>query len=148
VRRRQLALNAAVLRSHAVAQPLDNKSCKRGTLMTEITVIDEREKANKNITTIIYALYAASLVIGITGLVAIVMNYVKRGDVAGSWLESHFRWQIRTFWFCLLWAFVGVITLPLWGLGTLILIGNLIWYIYRIVKGFLRLNDNKPVYAD
>lgn len=116
--------------------------------MTEITVIDEREKANKNITTIIYALYAASLVIGITGLVAIVMNYVKRGDVAGSWLESHFRWQIRTFWFCLLWAFVGVITLPLWGLGTLILIGNLIWYIYRIVKGFLRLNHNKPVYAD
>ncbi|THF59380.1 DUF4870 family protein [Pseudothauera rhizosphaerae] len=116
--------------------------------MTEITVVDEREKANKTITTIIYALYAASLIIGITWLVAIIMNYVKRGDVAGTWLESHFRWQIRTFWFGLLWGVLGAITLPLWGLGAIVLIANLVWFIYRIVKGFLRLNDNKPMYAD
>lgn len=115
--------------------------------MTEITVVDQREKANKTVTTLIYALYAASLVIGITGLVAIVMNYVKRGEVAGSWLESHFRWQIRTFWFSLLWAVVGAITAIL-VVGWFILIADLVWFIYRIVKGWLRLNDNKPMYAD
>ncbi len=115
--------------------------------MTEITIVDQREKANKTVTTLIYALYAASLVIGITGLVAIVMNYVKRGEVAGSWLESHFRWQIRTFWFSLLWAVVGAITAIL-VVGWFILIADLVWFIYRIVKGWLRLNDNKPMYAD
>ena len=115
--------------------------------MTEITIVDEREKANKTVATIIYALYAASLVIGITGLVAIVMNYVKRGEVAGSWLESHFRWQIRTFWFSLLWAVIGMITAFV-VVGWAILLADLVWFIYRIVKGWLRLNDNKPMYAD
>lgn len=110
--------------------------------MSEITIVDEREKANKTVATIIYALYAASLVIGITGLVAIVMNYVKRGDVAGSWLESHFRWQIRTFWFGLLWTVISIVTIPIL-IGWFILLGISIWLIYRIVRGALALNDGK-----
>lgn len=116
--------------------------------MTEITTVtNDRDKANKTLTTLIYALYAASLLIGLTSLVAIVMNYVKRGDVAGTWLESHFRWQIRTFWFGLLWSVVGVITVAI-AVGWLVLLATLVWFIYRIVKGWLRLNDNKPMYAD
>ena len=61
----------------------------------------------KTLTTIIYALYGASFLLGFTAIVAIVMNYVKKDDVAGTFLESHFRWQIRTFWFGLLWAALG-----------------------------------------
>ncbi|MEW5892451.1 MAG: hypothetical protein AB1697_04860 [Pseudomonadota bacterium] len=102
--------------------------------------------SKKSITMIIYALYAASLLVGITAIAAIVMNYVKKDDMAGTFLESHFRWQIRTFWFGLLWMFVGGLTMLL-VVGWLVLIASGIWYIYRIVKGWLYLNDNKPMYA-
>jgi uncharacterized membrane protein len=101
---------------------------------------------DKTLTTVIYALYAASLLLGITCLVAIVMNYVKRDDVAGTYLESHFRWQIRTFWFALLWSVIGVLTMVLM-VGFVVLFANLVWFIYRIVKGWLNLNDGKPMYA-
>jgi uncharacterized membrane protein len=84
--------------------------------------------------------------VGITAIVAIVMNYVKKDDVAGTFLESHFRWQIRTFWFGLLWGILGCITVVV-GVGWLVLAANGIWLIYRIVKGWLRLNDNKAMYT-
>lgn len=54
-----------------------------------------------------YALQAIGFFVGITYIVAIIINYVKRDDVKGTWLESHFRWQMRTFWFSLLWAIIG-----------------------------------------
>lgn len=112
----------------------------------EITeAMDEKIKSAKSLTTIIYALYASSLLLGITSIVAIIVNYVKKEDVAGTWLESHFRWQIRTFWFGLLWAILGFMTF-FFVVGWFVLIANGIWLIYRIVKGFLRLNDNKPMY--
>ena len=112
----------------------------------EIIHSTEQEKSAKNVTTIIYALYAASFLIGITAIVAIVMNYIKKEDVAGTFLESHFRWQIRTFWFGMLWGMLGVITFVL-VIGWFVLIVNGIWIIYRIAKGWLRLNDNKPMYV-
>ena len=65
----------------------------------------------KQLTLITYVLYAASLFVGITGIVAIVINYVKRDDVRGTLYESHFTWQIRTFWWGLLWGVVGVATI-------------------------------------
>lgn len=104
------------------------------------------EDSNKSLTTLIYALYAISLVIGITAIAAIIMNYVKKDDVAGSWLESHFRWQIRTFWFSLLWAVVGGISTMI-GVGFVILAADGIWFIYRIVKGWIYLSENKPMYT-
>ena len=94
----------------------------------------------------IYGLYRASLVVGVTSIVAIVLNYIKREDVAGTYLESHFRWQIRTFWYSLMWAFIGAITFIII-VGIFILIADLIWYIYRIAKGWLRLNEGKPMYV-
>jgi uncharacterized membrane protein len=115
-------------------------------------------------TQIIYALHAFSLVTGIittasvvgaflTGwpsIVAVILNYIKRSDVQGTWLESHFRWQIRTFWFGLLWvalcaAFV-VLTL---GIGIivawvpLLLVG--LWFVYRIARGWMALRDGRPM---
>lgn len=107
----------------------------------------ESEKSAKTLTTVIYALYAASFLVGLTAIVAIVMNYIKKDEVAGTFLESHFRWQIRTFWFGLLWAFLGMLTLMV-VVGWAILMANAVWIIYRIVKGWLNLNDNKPMYAN
>lgn len=98
----------------------------------------------KTLTTVVYALQAASFFVGITAIVAIVINYVKIDDVKGTWLESHFRWQMRTFWFGLLWSVIGVITLVLI-VGWFVLVADAIWIIYRIVKGWLRLNDGKEV---
>ncbi len=106
---------------------------------------DERTRSARDVTTVIYALYAASFLIGITSIVAIVMNYVKRDDMRGTLFESHFRWQIRTFWFALLWAVIGVLT-AFFLVGIVVLMANAVWFIYRIVKGWLRLNDNKPMY--
>jgi uncharacterized membrane protein len=117
-------------------------------------------------TQIIYALHAFSLLTGILGaatvvgafltgwpsIIAVILNYVKRSDARGTWLESHFRWQIRTFWYGLLWVSVCllfvVVTL---GIGLLIawlplgLVG--LWFIYRIVRGWLALTDRRPMYT-
>ncbi len=103
------------------------------------------DKANKDLTTLIYALYAIGIVVGITVIVAIIINYVKKSDVAGTLYESHFRWQIRTFWFGLLWSVIGIAT-SFFLIGIPILIAAGIWYIYRIVKGWLDLNSGKPMY--
>ena len=116
------------------------------------------------VTQLIYGLHALSLVIGIIGtatvvgaflfgwpsIVAVIVNYVKRGDVQGTWLETHFRWQIRTFWFGLLWVSlcIAFIVMTL-GIGILIAwlpLGLVaLWFIYRIVRGWARLNARQPM---
>ena len=105
---------------------------------------DERMQSLKSLTRLVYVLYALSYFAGISAIVGIVINYVKKDEVAGTWLESHFRWQIRTFWFGMLWAVIGGATFFLL-IGMFILAANFIWIIYRIVKGWLNLNDNKPM---
>ena len=106
----------------------------------------DRYESNLNITTLVYALQAMSFIFVITFIVAVIINYVKKDDVKGTWLESHFRWQIRTFWYGLLWSILGGITFVLI-IGYFILIAVAIWLIYRITKGWLRLLDKKPMYA-
>jgi uncharacterized membrane protein len=97
------------------------------------------------ITHVVYGLLAASLLVGgITAVIAVIVNYVKLDDVRGTWLESHFRWQIRTFWWGLVWLVVGFIAWIIL-LGWVVWIVAAIWFIYRIVKGWLNLNDKKPV---
>jgi len=111
---------------------------------------EERLQATKNLTAIVYGLQAVGFVLGITWVVAIIVNYVKKEDVKGTWLESHFRWQIRTFWFGLLWAvpaFFFIITIIGWFVGMFILMVDATWIIYRIVKGWLRLIDGKQMYV-
>ncbi|MEW6352884.1 MAG: hypothetical protein AB1469_01100 [Pseudomonadota bacterium] len=98
------------------------------------------------ITTVVYALQAASFIAGVTYLIAVIINYVKRDDVRGTWLASHFTWQIRTFWYSLLWAVIGVMTF-IFVIGYFILIADAVWVIYRIAKGWLRLIDRKAMYA-
>ena len=98
-----------------------------------------------NVTILVYALQAASFFLGVTFIAAVIINYVKREDVQGTWLASHFLWQIRTFWYGLLWSVIGAITLLI-GVGMIILAADFIWILYRIIKGWLRLNDKKEMY--
>jgi uncharacterized membrane protein len=96
----------------------------------------------------IYACYAVGFFIGITWLVGIIIAYVKRDDGKGTWMESHFSWQIRTFWWSLLWCLIGgifavtviglVVAWPLWAIAWL-------WALYRVIKGWLRLSEARPV---
>ncbi len=106
---------------------------------------DRRLRSLKQITTLVYILQAASFLIGVTFLVALIINYVKRPDAEGTFLASHFTWQIRTFWYGLLWGFVGIVSHFLL-IGYLILAANTVWILYRIIKGWLRLQDDAPLY--
>jgi uncharacterized membrane protein len=105
----------------------------------------QRSSDANSLATLVYILQAAAFFIGITYIAAVVVNYVKRADVTGTVAESHFRWQIRTFWFSLLWATLGTLTFA-FVLGYFILLANAVWVIYRIVKGWLYLRDNKTMY--
>ena len=109
-------------------------------------VMKNNSNQANTLTIVIYALQAASFIVGLTFLVAVIMNYIKRDDVRGTWLESHFRWQIRTFWFCLLWGLIGAL-LSAVVIGVFILLANAIWVIYRIAKGWMNVAENKPMYT-
>ena len=106
----------------------------------------EQQIANlRQLTLILYILYASCWILGgLPAIVAIVINYIKREDAAGTLYESHFAWQIRSFWWGLAWAVVGAITAII-GIGFLILGALVIWLIYRMVKGLLFWNDHKPM---
>ena len=100
----------------------------------------------KQITLVVYILQALSFFLGLTAIVAVVINYVKKDDVAGTLYESHFDWQIRPFWWGLLWSVLGFILILALGLGFLVLFAAWVWAIYRVVKGWLKWNDNQPVH--
>lgn len=103
--------------------------------------IARRSEPARNLAVTVYILQALVFFSGgITGLVGVIVNYIKLDDVIGTWVEPHFRWQIRTFWIGLLWMVIGTITTFLL-IGWLILLGASIWLIYRVVKGALALND-------
>lgn len=114
------------------------------------------------LTHIIYALHSLALLLGIVGsasivgsflgtlpsLAAVVLNYIKRGDVRGTWLESHFRWQIRTFWFALLWFVLALLIAATFiGIPLALLMMGLtgLWIVYRIVRGWLALNERRAL---
>lgn len=97
----------------------------------------------KNLALIVYCLQAVGIFVGLTWLIAVVINYVKLSDVKGTWLESHFKWQIKTFWISLLILIIGVITAA-FIIGYVILFANVVFVIYKITKGVLLLLENKP----
>jgi uncharacterized membrane protein len=99
----------------------------------------------KTLTMVVYALQVLSVFVGITAIVGVIINYVKREDAAGTLYESHFDWQIRTFWWGLVWSVIGFVLLFAFGLGLLVWFVAGIWALYRVIKGFLKLNDNQPV---
>jgi len=114
----------------------------------------------------IYALHALSLLTGILGaasvigafltgwpsIIAVILNYVKRSEARGTWLESHFRWQIRTFWYGLLWVGLCIcFVIFTLGLGILLVWLPLaivaLWFIYRVIRGWMALSARRPMYG-
>ena len=94
------------------------------------------------------ATVAGGFVFGLPSLIAVFLNYLKRGDVNGTWLESHFRWQIRTFWFTFLWLVIyGLLIITIIGIPIAwILIALLgIWVAYRVIRGWVALAGVRPV---
>ena len=108
--------------------------------------MDDAEKLRslKTMAMVVYILQALGFFNGITWIVGVIIDYVKKDEAAGTWLESHYRWQIRTFWWGLLWGVIGSILLLIL-VGWFVLVAAGIWIIYRIVKGALYLNDGKPL---
>ena len=117
-------------------------------------------------THVIYALHALSVLVGLTtfhtvvlsfvgglpSIIAVIMNYARRAEPRGSWLESHFRWQIRTFWFTWLWILItSILATPLLivGIGFLLAILGFaitgLWVIYRVARGWLALREGRPM---
>ncbi len=131
--------------------------------MTDISpMIRDTDEGLVAWTHVIYGLHSLSVLIGITSaativgafvfgvpsIVAVVLNYLKRGEAAGTFLESHFRWQIRTFWFALLWCLIGVLlmaTLVGIPVAMIVLISAGVWVVYRVVRGWLALKNGKPL---
>ncbi|MCG9024340.1 hypothetical protein LH462_04560 [Laribacter hongkongensis] len=99
----------------------------------------------KTLTLVVYGLQALSLLTVITLLVGVIVNYVKLDDVRSTLYESHFRWQIRTFWWSCVWGLLSALTWWIFGLGFLIGGVAFVWFIYRVVRGFLNLNDGKSM---
>ncbi|MEX3527180.1 MAG: hypothetical protein VB143_07745 [Burkholderia sp.] len=105
----------------------------------------ERGQSLRTLTHVLYGLYAIHwLTGGITGLVAIIINYVKRADVVGTRYQAHCEWQIHTFWRALILYLIGF-ALIFVVVGFFILGLVWVWTLYRIIKGWLYLNDNKPL---
>jgi uncharacterized membrane protein len=108
---------------------------------------EEQLASLRQITLAVYILQALSVVVGITAIVGLIINYVKKEDAAGTLYESHFDWQIRTFWWGLLWSVLGFILIFALGLGLIVWFVAGIWAIYRVVKGWLKWNDRQPVFS-
>jgi len=102
---------------------------------------DTATSSDKTWPMVIYVLYLVSLLVGITSIIGVIMAYVNR-DSAPAWLYGHYRFQIRTFWIGLLYAIVGTLTTPI-GIGVLILLFTLVWFIIRCVKGMMVLNEGR-----
>jgi|SRR5262245_19851560 len=113
--------------------------------MTEAVLTESDEKKLRDLALLVYVLQAIGFVVGITWVAGVVINYVKIDAARNTWLETHFNWQIRTFWFGLIGWIAGVVTAVIL-IGWLILAVVTIWAIYRVVKGWLYLNDRKPMY--
>lgn len=136
------------------------------TTSTQTSASAPASESLVNWTRLIYVLHALGLLVGILGrrtiigsfltgwpsIIAIVLNYVKRSDVRGTWLDSHFSWQIRTFWFGALWVVLClcfiIVTL---GLGIFIawlpLAVVSLWLVYRIARGWMALTAGKSMYS-
>ena len=112
---------------------------------------------------IVYGLHTLAIVLGITGsatvvggfvgsvpsIIAVIISYLKRGGARGSWAASHYRWQIRTFWFALLWLLIAVlliVTVVGAPFGFALLVAVTLWLIYRIARGWMRLLYKQPMY--
>ncbi len=107
-------------------------------------MVGHSQSTLSNLTLVVYVLQAVTFFTGIGAIIGLIINYLKREEVRGTIYDSHFHWQIRTFWGALLGGAIGWISASLL-VGFVILFLLFLWYLYRIIKGFLYLNEGKPL---
>lgn len=118
--------------------------------MRQDIVFDPYLETRKSLAWWLYLFHGASLVfsMGAFSWIPLIISYVKRGDAASTFVYSHHNWQIRSFWWYLVWMVIGgilfmtVIGIPL---AWLVFTGAWIWKAYRLIKGFSDLNNNRPM---
>jgi uncharacterized membrane protein len=133
--------------------------------MTDIDAVVEAAGPPQGLVTLTHVMYGLHAFSAITGLmsaalvvtafltgwpsiIAVIMNYVKRSEAAGTLLDSHFSWQLRTFWFALLWVVIGwllIVTIIGAVIGVPLLLGVGVWVLYRIARGWINLANRKPM---
>ena len=133
--------------------------------MTDIDAVVEAAGPAQGMVTLTHVMYGLHAFSAITGLmsaalvvtafltgwpsiIAVIMNYVKRSEAAGTFLDSHFSWQLRTFWFALLWVVIGwlmIVTIIGAVIGVPLLLGVGVWVLYRITRGWTNLANRKPM---
>lgn len=121
-----------------------------GHSMNQEIVFDPNTQSSKNFAWWLYIFHGASLVfsLGMFSFIPLILNYIKRADAAGTFVHSHHTWQIRSFWWYLFWIILGglmfatIIGIPL---AYLVWFGAWIWWAYRLIRGFLDLDGNKPM---
>jgi uncharacterized membrane protein len=116
----------------------------------DTTMIDQDKY--KGTATMVYVLYALSFFLGITYIIGVIIAHIKKGSAAGSYVQSHFSYQIRTFWWSVIWVMVGIVSVtsvvalgPISFIGYFVFVLNAIWVIYRIIKGWMRLSEKSAI---
>lgn len=94
------------------------------------------------------ATIVGAFLFGWPSIIAVILNYIKRGEVRDTWLGSHYRWQLRTFWFALFWVLLaGLMALTIIGIPAafLVILVAGVWVLYRVIRGWMALVDRKPL---
>jgi uncharacterized membrane protein len=142
----------------APAAPIIGGSTLPEAPMTPDTVLTATDPARlqslKKVCLIDYALHIAGplLSMGVLSVIALIVNYIKRDDAAGTVYASHMNWMIRTFWWTVFWVVVSflpalLLTVLTFGLLSFLFVVPVLWYLYRMIKGVLWLNDGRPMPA-
>jgi len=118
--------------------------------MNQQIVLDTQLQSAKNLAWWLYIGHGACLLfsLGTLSWIPLIINYVKRGDAAGSFVYSHHGWQIRSFWWFFVWMFVGALLfLTFIGIPLAYLVWAIawLWKLYRLIRGLIDLNDNKAM---
>lgn len=104
------------------------------------------EKSAKTLTFIAYILFFIGIVsLGVFSIIGVILAYVRRENLQNTIYYGHLSYLIKTFWVFIILVIIGLILVNAKGIGVIILILNYIWYIYRLVSGFTKLSDNKPI---
>jgi uncharacterized membrane protein len=111
--------------------------------VTEQAIENANNRSTANMAQIVYILYLASLILGITQIVGVIIAYINKSD-APEWVRSHFQFQIRTFWMGILYSVIGLATMYIL-IGFAILFAALVWFIIRCVKGLKYHSKQQPV---
>lgn len=118
--------------------------------MEQELVLDPQLQSAKNLAWWLYIFHAASflLSLGAFSWLPLIVNYIKRPDTMGTFVHSHHTWQIRSFWWYFVWMILGGIlffTIILIPLAWLICTAAWIWKAYRLLRGMININENRPM---